>query len=305
MRYRVLLVLIVIGSFLMGVNPVSAQGADECPSDMLLSWLMERQSWRNATQDILDAQGISVGSALLSLSSHLQKIEDLPRPACADEAMLWTYYLYSNFEHLLICSQNNDATCRNDVLTRLKDYRAKDDAMIDGLGNKVGFTANGNANLRPPGWVPTATPIPPTSAPAPQTRTLGPIWDELYDETYNTEVSVSNVRYSSGDGFFTPKTGSVFVIVDVTVRNLGPGSLRSIGPMDFQVRDGNGALRDYTFVADGVSDCELDLVDLTAGGTISGCVGFEVPDSGTLELIYAPYQYEGLQDGRYLGFQLR
>jgi hypothetical protein len=52
-------------------------------------------------------------------------------------------------------------------------------------------------------------------------------------------------------------------------------------------------------------DCDLGMVDLVAGGTISGCVVFEVPETGSLELIYAPYQFGNLEPGRYLSFQLR
>ena len=35
------------------------------------------------------------------------------------------------------------------------------------------------------------------------------------------------------------------------------------------------------------------------------CVSFEVPAQGSVELIYAPYKYEGLKVGRYLRFELR
>ncbi len=52
-------------------------------------------------------------------------------------------------------------------------------------------------------------------------------------------------------------------------------------------------------------ECEMDSVDLMANGSVSGCFGFEVPISGELELIYAPYKYEGLEPGRYLSFKLR
>ncbi len=150
---------------------------------------------------------------------------------------------------------------------------------------------------------PTSTPAP-TATPAPQAQTLGPIWDDLYDETYNIEVSVYGTRFLSSSGWQDAKTDHVFVIMDVTVRNLGPGTLRSVGPHVFQVRDANGALRDYDYLSD-TTDCSLEIVELTAGGSISGCIAFEVPDTGRLELIYAPYQYEGLEEGRYLSFVLR
>lgn len=155
--------------------------------------------------------------------------------------------------------------------------------------------------------VPTATRLPtitPSPTVVPQTQQLGPIWDTLYDESYTVEVTVENVRFSRGQGYSTPKTGMIYVIVDLNVRNIGPGSVRGIGVFDFQVKDGNGAFRDYDYIQE-TWDCSLDMVDLAVGGRVSGCIGFEVPETGSLELIYAPYKYEGLQEGRYLSFLLR
>lgn len=144
----------------------------------------------------------------------------------------------------------------------------------------------------------------PTRHPGLGTKQLGPIWDSYRDETFTVEVTVQGVRYSNGSGYSRPKAGNVYVIVDVKVRNIGPGYLDSISSFDFQVRDGNGALRDSTWFVD-ISECRLDLVGLSVGGTISGCIAFEVPQTGALEFIYAPYRYEGLVEGRYLKFQLR
>jgi hypothetical protein len=161
---------------------------------------------------------------------------------------------------------------------------------------------------------PTRTPRPtntpqPTQTPSPPTPTvafqkLGPIWNSNRDESYTVEVSLNSVRFSSGSAFSEPKQGQVYVTVDVTIRNLGPGSLRSIGPYDFQVRDANGALRDPSWHPY-YGECQMDIVDLSPNGSVSGCFGFEVPIEGPLELIYAPYQYEALQPGRYLSFAIR
>jgi hypothetical protein len=173
----------------------------------------------------------------------------------------------------------------------------------------------------PPTWTPTVkstsqptkTPLPtntpePTNTPAPtpkpQTKKLGPINDTTRDESFSTQISVNEVRYSTGDDFSQPKKGYVFVIVDATIKNLGPDPMRSTGPYDFQLRDAGGALRDTTFVPE-TRDCQMDLVDLGANGSITGCFGFEAPDTGSLELIYAPYKYEGLEPGRYLSFKIR
>jgi len=135
-------------------------------------------------------------------------------------------------------------------------------------------------------------------------KQLGPIWNSSRDESYTVQISVNELRFSSGSGFSKPKQGNVYVTVNVTIKNLGPGALRSIGPYDFQVRDANGALRDSSWHPY-YDECQMDIVDLGPNGSISGCFGFEVPIGGTLELIYAPYKYEGLKPGRYLSFIIR
>lgn len=147
-------------------------------------------------------------------------------------------------------------------------------------------------------------PARPTLTPTPvaieQTQTLGPIWDSLHNETYSVEITLHRVQFLESGSL----SGSGLVIVDVSVKNLGPGLMRSVSKSDFQVLDASGALHSPTWLSANNS-CELRLVDLTAGGVISGCIGFEVPTSGRIELIYAPYHYESLQPGRYLSFVLR
>jgi len=161
--------------------------------------------------------------------------------------------------------------------------------------------------------IPTTTPqptqparptLPPTWTPVPQTKQLGPIYNSLREESYTVEISISNVRFTNGTRFNEPRSGYVFLIVDISFRNQGPDTIRSLSPYDFQVRDSNGVLRDSGYVSE-ADDCRLDIVDLSAGGLLQGCIGFEVPQDGRLELIYAPYRYEGLTEGRYLSFELR
>lgn len=148
---------------------------------------------------------------------------------------------------------------------------------------------------------PTITPEPPFVQ---QVQQIGPIYDSLYDETYNIEVTLRSVDFTKGEGFEQLGAGRVYAITEITVRNLGPGSLRSISDFSFQMKDGNGAIRNASMFLMFV-ECQFDMVDLTAGGSISGCVAFEVPDTGSLELIYAPFQYEGLKPGRYISFRIR
>lgn len=149
---------------------------------------------------------------------------------------------------------------------------------------------------------PTRTPLLPT--PIPEAQTIGPIWNTSRDESYTARISVLGARFSTGEGWDAPRAGHMFVVVDLTVENLGPSLMRSVSVSDFQILHEDGALYDYEFVR-GSLDCALPGVDLMAGGSTSGCVGFEIPMSGSLELIYAPYQYDALEPGRYLSFTIR
>lgn len=155
--------------------------------------------------------------------------------------------------------------------------------------------------------IPTLTPRP-TAIPTPtftiQTQQIGPIYSALYDESFSVEVTLRSVEFTKGEGFERLGTGKIYAITEITVRNLGPGALRSISDFSFQMKDANGAVRNASLFLMFV-DCEFDMVDLTSGGSISGCIAFEVPDTGSLELIYAPFQYEGLEPGRYISFGIR
>jgi len=161
-----------------------------------------------------------------------------------------------------------------------------------------------------PTMPPVVTKPSPTLTPTPvaitinETKELGPIWNSSRDESFIAKITVHQVRYDSGDEFSRPKQGFVYAIVDATVTNLGPSPMRFVGSFSFQVRDANGALRGST-VHPYYNECEMDTVDLGPDGSVSGCIGFQVPEEGRLELIYAPYMYEGLEPGRYLSFTIR
>jgi hypothetical protein len=137
-----------------------------------------------------------------------------------------------------------------------------------------------------------------------ETQQIGPIWDSTHDESFSMQVTLKSIEWLRRDTYDEPKSGHIFVIVQLRVANLGPGASRSVGIWDFQVLDANGAVRDYELTSSAM-DCLLESVDLTVGGAIEGCVSYEVPDQGRVDLIYAPFRYEGLEPGRYLSFNLR
>lgn len=155
---------------------------------------------------------------------------------------------------------------------------------------------------------PTITPKP-TITPTPrfveQSQQIGPIWDTLRDSNYTMNLIVKDVIWKTSDDYKEPKQGNIFVTVSIEANNLGPGSVRSFGSSDFQVLDENGILRDYELLPSTDDTCRLERVDMIDGAKLEGCVSFEVPKDGNIQFIYAPYRYEGLQEGRYLSFEIR
>jgi hypothetical protein len=160
----------------------------------------------------------------------------------------------------------------------------------------------------------TATPKPPTNTPVPtipptpefaaQTQQLGPVYDSIYDSQYSMEISVNDVDWIKSESYNEPKTGNMYVTVYIKAKNLGPGPVRSFGYGSFQVLDGNGIIHDEDFLSSS-ENCRLDIVDMIPNAVLEGCVSFEVPKTGKVDFIYAPFQYEGLQPGRYLAFTIR
>ena len=156
--------------------------------------------------------------------------------------------------------------------------------------------------------LPTKTPTPaPTSTPEfqSQTQKIGPVLDTLYDSQYSVEITLKGIEWLKEDGFKKPRAGDVYVVASLEIKNLGPGDLRSVGLPSFQVKDAKGAIRSYEMLPSTIDTCQFSIVDLVSGGSIEGCATFEVPAEGKVELIFAPFQYEGLKPGRYISFVLR
>jgi len=176
----------------------------------------------------------------------------------------------------------------------------------------AGYSPETASQTPKPTAIPTSTPKPtatPTLIPTPEfrsvTQKIGPIYDSIHESQYSVEITLKGIHWLNKDQHREPRTGNVYVVVDLEIKNLGPGALRSIGLSDFQVKDAKGAIRDYTMLPSFYETCQIETVDLIANGSTEGCISFEVPETGSIELIYAPFQYEGLQPGRYLSFVLR
>ena len=72
----------------------------------------------------------------------------------------------------------------------------------------------------------------------------------------------------------------------------------------FHVLDSNGRILDYDYEYR-IRDCAIDSVTLLPGGTTSGCTLFEVPATGRLEIVYAPYENDQFAPGRYIKWVVR
>ena len=197
---------------------------------------------------------------------------------------------------------------RSPVATEVVFLRGATNTPMPTLTASPSSTATPVLTLTPTRPPATAKPtVTPTPAFASQTQKLGPIRETSRDEEYTAQVTVRDVKFSGGDpsGFDTPRSGNIFVVVYVNVRDLGPGTIHSLYTSDFQIKDANGVVRNEDYIVYLAKDCNLPLIDLSSGGNIDGCASFEVPATGKLEFIFAPYQYEGLKPGRYLSFVIR
>ncbi len=74
---KLLLITLILCLVLSTALTTQAQDGGDCDPDAVQAWIRERQTWRQASQDVLDAQGVSAQSAMYQLADHLRRIEDL------------------------------------------------------------------------------------------------------------------------------------------------------------------------------------------------------------------------------------
>jgi hypothetical protein len=98
------------------------------------------------------------------------------------------------------------------------------------------------------------------------------------------EFTVNTVRRSKAFGYNTPKAGKEYVIVNVTIRNLGKDEV-SYNPFDFKIQDANGAQESSTFAS---LDDSLSSGTLAPDGKVTGSIPFEVPVGDIAKLIFQP-----------------
>lgn len=98
------------------------------------------------------------------------------------------------------------------------------------------------------------------------------------------EFVVNSVRRSGPFNYNTPDAGKEYVIVNVTIRNLGKDEV-SYNPYDFKMQDANGAQESTTFAT---LDDSLNSGTLAPNGKVSGSMPFEVLQDTNAKLIFQP-----------------
>lgn len=98
------------------------------------------------------------------------------------------------------------------------------------------------------------------------------------------EFTVNSVKRTNTLGYSTPKSGKEFIVVNVTIKNLGTEEV-SYNPFDFKVQDANGAQESTTFAS---LDDNLSSGTLASNGKVSGSMVFEVPKGDEAKLIFQP-----------------
>jgi len=98
------------------------------------------------------------------------------------------------------------------------------------------------------------------------------------------EFVVNSVRRAKSLGYSTPKAGKEYVVVNVTIRNLGKDEV-SYNPFDFKAQDANGAQESTTFAT---LDDSLSSGTLAPNGKVTGSMPFEVPTGTDAKLIFQP-----------------
>ncbi len=102
-----------------------------------------------------------------------------------------------------------------------------------------------------------------------------------------TTIVVNSVEKSAGTEWDKPKSGNEYVIVSVTIRNVGQQEI-FYNPYNFSMINSQGQITDMAFTTVD-SDTALSSGSLASGGTVSGTISFEQPiEDSNLVLKYAP-----------------
>ncbi|MRD35221.1 DUF4352 domain-containing protein [Bacillus thuringiensis] len=102
----------------------------------------------------------------------------------------------------------------------------------------------------------------------------------------NQKLTVHKVQIAQVAEYDKLEKGNEFVIVHVTVENIGNQKIR-INPLDFYLERGDGSIVDHTFSTSNKNVFKIKDVD--PNGKITGAITFEAKKGDSnLELIYRP-----------------
>lgn len=118
-----LFVFSLMVALLLAHPPSLAQDESDCDPAILRNWMIARQAWRNESTKSWN-EGSDALQVVLASHEHLQAISELERPACADEAMLWTYYYYHVLQQYLLCFNADGPDCDTVFQARADAYGA-------------------------------------------------------------------------------------------------------------------------------------------------------------------------------------
>ncbi len=110
--------------------------------------------------------------------------------------------------------------------------------------------------------------------------------DDQTQTTGEYKITVHGVRFTPGEGWWTADEGNIYLLVDVTVENVGDEPVTVSSLMQFAVQDSEGYTYDITLYpeAKGKVDGEIGV-----GRKLRGELAFEIPsDASGLELIFTP-----------------
>ncbi len=122
------------------------------------------------------------------------------------------------------------------------------------------------------GDTPTSSGITPTS----QTTTGNGKIGQVVQAGPNYAVTVNSVKTSTGDSVFSPKSGNIYLVIDVTVKNTSASPQDVSSFIDFELQDSTGQKYEETFTDIGTPP---DQTGLPAGRLIRGQLVYEVPAS--------------------------
>lgn len=138
-----------------------------------------------------------------------------------------------------------------------------------------------------------------------QTQKVGPITDSLRDVEFSMEVTLESIEWTAGvPSDPPPRAGYIYGIVYVRVKNIGPGANHTVNRLDFMAKDADGKIINDKYMGF-LSDCTLSLADLQVGEESQGCVAFELPLVGKVDLLYNPLRTDELEADNHLSFRLR